>query len=282
MRRSPVFAALLATSSWLVAQTASAQSSSPNANDPPLAISSDTTDSSGTSDSLPAIAVTTADPPAVHPFTTPQRPPLVLEPMFVSAVRYPLLRDDPETNRATLSAVEQEAIITRTRGVRVAIGNLAAFGGLVIGSGLTAIGVAGPLILCGLSCGSGGSAFIAGIGATLGIGTTFLAPAAFVYGASRLGVRGSYWATFGGFWLGLLGSGLFSGLSGFSGNAGVIQVTSAIALFFPFVGMSIGHELTATASREGDERPRNASILQGFPLIAVTPTSASLGWTAQF
>jgi hypothetical protein len=262
--------AAIATTALCVSRTTLAQSSEPLTIDG--AAPADTSSTNAPGESAPP----SANPPA-------EQRSLVLAPMIVPTVRPSLLPGDSEAIRVEprgLTPSERDAIIARTRALRLTIGSLAGFGGLVLGTGLTALVVTVPPLACGFSCGGFG-ALSAGLGLTFGVATTFLAPAAFVFGASRQGVRGSYWATFGGFWLGLLGGGLLSGASAFAG-LGVFQATSTISVFLPLVGMAIGHELSATAVREGEQTAPTAGISAGFPFFALGDRSASAGWIAQF
>lgn len=215
--------------------------------------------------------------------TAPRHEPLVLAPMRVPTVDFQALRDGSEPVRVEprpLTPSEQDVIIRRSRLLRLTIGNLAGFGGLVLGSGLTAGAITLPLIACGFSC-AGGSAVSIGLGLSFSIATTFLSPAAFVFGASRQGVRGSYWATFGGFWLGLVAGGLLTGASAAVGLVAV-EVTSVLSVLLPFLGMSIGHELSAVAVREDEPQAQRVGILRGFPTFALSDRGANVGWYAQF
>ncbi|MBL8684925.1 MAG: hypothetical protein JNK05_37460 [Myxococcales bacterium] len=269
------FAAIAATSALCLSRTTLAQSSEPQSSEPLTidgAAPADTSSTSAPGETAPP----SANPPA-------QQRSLVLAPMIVPTIRPSYLRADSEGIRVEprgLTPSERDAIIARTRALRLTIGGLAGFGGLVLGTGLTVLIATVPPLACGISCGGIG-AISAGLGLTFGVATTFLAPAAFVFGASRQGVRGSYWATFGGFWLGLIGGSLLTGASVF-GGLGLLQATATISVFLPVVGMAIGHELSATAVREGEQTAPIAGISQGFPFVALGDRSASAGWIAQF
>lgn len=266
-----VFAALAATSALTFSRAALAQSTEPL-----------TIDGAATTDAPSTNAPGEAPRPSASPPS--QQGSLVLAPMIVPIIRPSLLRGDSEAIRVeprALTPSERDAIIARTRALRLTIGSLAGFGALTLGTGVTTLAIVLPPLACGFCGGGTGGALSAGLGITLGIATTFLAPAAFVFGASRQGVLGSYWATFGGFWLGLIGGSLLTAASAL-GGLGWLQATATLAVFFPLIGMAIGHELSATAVREGGQTAPTAGISRGFPFVALGDRSASAGWIALF
>jgi hypothetical protein len=214
----------------------------------------------------------------------------VLEPLVITQ-RLPPLRVTVESAvpEVTLPMTNDEArahIVAR-RGTRILLGTLASLGASAVGGGITALGVTLPLALCSFRC-SGGTVASITLGVTFGLGTIFAIPAAYVLGASRFGVRGSYGATFGGWWIGAAGSALLGTLGGIaaSRSVGALIAVETVTATLPIVGMAIAFELSAEVEPAVRERRRapqlSSSAWSAIPSLALGPNGPGLSWTGTF
>jgi MFS family permease len=213
-------------------------------------------------------------------------PSVELGPMRVPTQLAPTRVDvDPEP--PAQSAVDARAMVQERRATRVAVAGLAGLGAIALAGGVTLLGVAVPLWICSpFSCPAGSATAIA-LGVTLGIGSTFAVPAAYVLAASQTGVRGSYWATFGGFWSGtavgalLTMTGIFTRLN----STGGWVVLSTISGVMPLLGMATAFELTAEPAPANSDRRawrRAPATFAMLPSINVHEHGASLSISSVF
>jgi hypothetical protein len=239
----------------------------------------------------PAEQTSPAQPPPEPPSEAPAEPtPQVLEPLVITQ-RLPPLRVTvaSELPDVTLPMTNDEArahIVAR-RGTRILLGTLSSLGATAVGGGITALGVILPLTVCSFGCGGGNTIASISLGVTLGLGSLFAIPAAYVLGASRFGVRGSYGATFGGWWIGAAGSALLGTLGGFAASRSAVALVAVetVAATLPFVGMAVAFELSAEvepAVRERRRAPQTASAWSAIPALALGPNGPGLSWTGTF
>ncbi len=185
------------------------------------------------------------------------------------------------------SAVDPRAIVYERRATRLAVAGLAGLGAIALAGGVTLLGVTVPLLVCGPSICPGASVGSIALGVALGVGSTFAVPAAYVLAASQAGVRGSYWATFGGFWAGtavgtlLTMAGIFTRLTS---TAGWI-VLGTLSGVMPLLGMATAFELTAEPAPANSDRRaqrRAPATVAMLPSINVHEHGASLSISSVF
>jgi hypothetical protein len=248
--------------------------------------------------SLPSVArAQVAEPPPSQPPEAPPAAPTeapattVLEPLVITQ-RLPPLRVTVESAvpdvALPMTNDEARAHIVARRGTRILLGTLSSLGATAVGGGITALGVILPLVSCSFGCSGGGTIGSITLGVTFGLGTIFAIPAAYVLGASRFGVRGSYAATFGGWWIGAAGSALLGTLGGIaaSRSAGAFIAVETVTATLPFVGMAIAFELSAEVEPAVRERrrapPLSSSAWSAIPSLALGPNGPGLSWTGTF
>ncbi len=185
------------------------------------------------------------------------------------------------------SAVDPRAMVHERRATRLAVAGLAGLGAIALAGGVTLLGVTVPLLTCSpFSC-SGGSGAAIALGVGLGVGSSFAVPAAYVLAASQTGVRGSYWATFGGFWAGtavgtlLTMAGIFTRLTSLGGWI----VLGTLSGVMPMLGMATAFELTAEPAPANSDRRaqrRAPATVAMLPSISVHEHGASLSISSAF
>lgn len=164
------------------------------------------------------------------------------------------------------------------RFTRVALSTLVSLGATLVTSSLTA-GAASLAVSPCSWCSQTTSIMVA---VSLAAAAPFAVSATYLLAANRMGARGSYWATLAGFAIGALVGG---GLAGLTAALSYPWPPSVVALAFaatlPFVGQSIGYELSAQAVTLAADR--------AFARVSVLPSLAlgrdgnvSLAATGQF
>jgi hypothetical protein len=227
-------------------------------------------------------------PPALVPTTQPaptQPAPTQPAPMQLEPVRIGPALPAPTFERVPLTDAQRGEWIERTRVRRLALGSLASLGVTALMGGVAASSVALGVIACTGFCTSSIVTAIV-LPSGIGVAAVFVLPAVFLAGAQRYGVRGSYWATFGGLWLGLAtGSGMVAGALAARANTAAMSVVTSVAAILPFAGMSLAFELTA---RVDDERPlrehraARSATRSGLPLLSIERDRVSVGWSGWF
>lgn len=149
------------------------------------------------------------------------------------------------------------------RFTRIALSTLVSLGATLVTSSITA-GAASLVVSPCSWCGQTTSIVVA---VSLAAASPFAVSATYLLAANRMGARGSYWATLGGFAIGALVGGGIAGLTLALSNP---WAPSAVALAFaatlPFVGQAIGYELSA--------QPVNSPADRSSARLSVHPSLA--------
>lgn len=206
------------------------------------------------------------------------------EPLRLPPFRVAPSEAAPAFELMPLNDEQRRGWIAQTRFRRVALGSFASLGTTALVAGLAGGGVALVSVSCSIGCSSNAWLFVA-IPSVAAVAGLFALPAVFLAGAERYGVRGSYWATFGGLLIGLGASAaVVLGSLAVRTAPEVIIVSSTVGALLPFAGMAIGFELTARVHDEGPlrESGRSAAASLGFPTVAIERDRFSLGWTGTF
>jgi hypothetical protein len=167
------------------------------------------------------------------------------------------------------------------------LGELAAIGALAGGGLLTLVAIYGSGQPGFIFPTFGPGSYV--LGTVLGIGSSFAVAAAY-YGASNaFGARGSSWATFAGFWIGLVPGGLLIPFSliGSPPNGNFAFVGGILLSVGAFVGMPIAYELSASpvAATGSSSSARRGSVARpwfAIPSFAVGANSVSLQVAGSF
>jgi MFS family permease len=156
------------------------------------------------------------------------------------------------------------------RGVRITAAIGASLGAGIAGALVSAGAFLIPTASCSFCVPP--SFFTYTLGFTLGLGTTFFMPGAYVLAANHFNARGSYWITFGGFWGGALVGGLLGSVTAASGQLVIAIGDLVLGGLMPLAGMAIAYELSATPVDDDDAlSARRAPSVQWTPSLAFGP-----------
>jgi hypothetical protein len=196
---------------------------------------------------------------------------------------------DAENPNAPVSPATPDDPVESRRGARIAVATLATAGTVLVGGALSTLG-----IVVGIY---GSTSFLIGTG-TMACGLAlFGLPAVYAGVASRFGGNGTYWSTFAGNGVGLLGIGALIGLS-VSVNSSVLAIgTLVVSPVLLLAGNAVGYELStmnrdeaARAARDAEQgRERGESVFTNqtshfrvLPAILLTETTRGVSFVGSF